>query len=66
MFRGGSEGESEPEWVQNEKEQFSTYRDKDGDGFMDQEEVTIQLSINYKLFKTINYKFFSISIFQNY
>ncbi|XP_075234695.1 calumenin B scf [Lycorma delicatula] len=38
MFRG-SEGESEPEWVQNEKEQFSTYRDKDGDGFMDQEEV---------------------------
>jgi len=38
MIRG-AEGDSEPEWVQNEKEQFSQYRDKDGDGFMDQEEV---------------------------
>nr|CAD7200967.1 unnamed protein product [Timema douglasi]CAD7573722.1 unnamed protein product [Timema californicum] len=38
MYRG-SDGEDEPEWVKNEREQFSTYRDKDGDGFMDQEEV---------------------------
>ncbi|XP_054263057.1 calumenin isoform X2 [Macrosteles quadrilineatus] len=38
MYRG-SEGEDEPEWVQNEKEQFSQYRDKDGDGFMDADEV---------------------------
>lgn len=35
----GVEGEEEPEWVKNEKEQFSTYRDKDGDGFLDFEEV---------------------------
>jgi len=38
MYRG-AEGETEPEWVQNEKEQFSQYRDKDGDGFMDADEV---------------------------
>ncbi|XP_063233264.1 calumenin [Bacillus rossius redtenbacheri] len=38
MYRG-SQGEEEPEWVRNEREQFSAYRDKDGDGFMDQEEV---------------------------
>ena len=33
------EGEGEPEWVKNEKEQFSMYRDKDGDGVLDFEEV---------------------------
>ncbi|XP_066999758.2 calumenin-B isoform X2 [Anabrus simplex] len=38
MYRG-SEGEEEPDWVKNEREQFSQYRDKDGDGFMDKEEV---------------------------
>ncbi|XP_046488207.1 calumenin [Neodiprion pinetum] len=38
MYRGGAD-EEEPEWVKNEREQFSTYRDKDGDGFMDVEEV---------------------------
>lgn len=38
MYRGGVD-EEEPEWVKNEREQFSTYRDKDGDGFMDAEEV---------------------------
>ncbi|XP_015596985.1 calumenin [Cephus cinctus] len=38
MYRGGEEDE-EPEWVKNEKEQFSSYRDKDGDGFMNNEEV---------------------------
>ncbi|KAK9299190.1 hypothetical protein QLX08_007701 [Tetragonisca angustula] len=35
----GVEGEEEPEWIKNEKEQFSMYRDKDGDGFLDFEEV---------------------------
>lgn len=40
MYRG-SEGEEEPEWVHNEKEQFSVYRDKNGDGYMDKEEVSI-------------------------
>lgn len=35
----GVEGEGEPEWVKNEKEQFSMYRDKDGDGVLDFEEV---------------------------
>ncbi|KAL6260126.1 hypothetical protein P5V15_007663 [Pogonomyrmex californicus] len=35
----GEEGEEEPEWVKNEKEQFSSYRDKDGDGFLNADEV---------------------------
>ncbi|CAK9807268.1 calub [Anthophora plagiata] len=35
----GAEGEEEPEWVKNEKEQFSMYRDKDGDGFLNFDEV---------------------------
>jgi Ca2+-binding EF-hand superfamily protein len=38
MYKG-DDGEEEPEWVNNEREQFNTYRDKDGDGFMDTEEV---------------------------
>lgn len=38
MYRG-SEDEEEPEWVKNEKEQFSLYRDKDGDGFLNADEV---------------------------
>nr|XP_023014709.1 calumenin isoform X1 [Leptinotarsa decemlineata] len=38
MYRG-EEGEEEPDWVISEREQFNTYRDKDGDGFMDEEEV---------------------------
>ncbi|CAH0386853.1 unnamed protein product [Bemisia tabaci] len=39
MYRGLEESLEEPDWVRSEKEQFSLYRDKDGDGFMDQEEV---------------------------
>uniref|UniRef100_A0A6M2DZT0 Reticulocalbin-3 n=1 Tax=Xenopsylla cheopis TaxID=163159 RepID=A0A6M2DZT0_XENCH len=46
MFRGETDHdddenkeEDEPEWVKNEREQFSLYRDKDKDGFMDLEEV---------------------------
>lgn len=38
MYKG-TEGEEEPEWVKNEKEQFSLYRDKDGDGFLNADEV---------------------------
>lgn len=38
MYRG-SEGEEEPDWVRSEKEQFARFRDKNGDGFMDKEEV---------------------------
>lgn len=41
MFRG-TEADTEeelPDWVKNEKEQFAMYRDKNGDGFMDGEEV---------------------------
>ncbi|KAK9876619.1 hypothetical protein WA026_013997 [Henosepilachna vigintioctopunctata] len=38
MYRAG-EDEEEPDWVKSEREQFNTYRDKDGDGFMDVEEV---------------------------
>jgi len=38
MYRG-EEGEEEPEWVKNEKEQFSLYRDKNGDGFLNADEV---------------------------
>lgn len=40
MYRG-NEGEEEPEWVKNEKEQFSLYRDKDGDGFLNADEVSL-------------------------
>jgi len=33
------EGAEEPDWVKTEREQFSMYRDKNKDGFMDREEV---------------------------
>ncbi|KAL1483411.1 hypothetical protein MTO96_033218 [Rhipicephalus appendiculatus] len=32
MYEGAAEGEVEPDWVQNEKEQFKNFRDKDKDG----------------------------------
>lgn len=38
MYRA-EDNEIEPDWVKNEREQFNTYRDKDGDGYMDAEEV---------------------------
>lgn len=38
MYKG-EENEEEPDWVKSEREQFSTYRDKNGDGFMDEDEV---------------------------
>lgn len=31
--------EEEPQWVKGEREQFSSYRDTNGDGFMDKAEV---------------------------
>lgn len=31
MYKG-EDGEEEPDWVKGEREQFNTYRDKDGDG----------------------------------
>ncbi|XP_034937858.1 calumenin-A [Chelonus insularis] len=39
MYRPEEEEGEEPEWVKNEREQFSNYRDKDGNGFMDNEEI---------------------------
>lgn len=39
MWRGEKEGEAEPDWVKGEREQFSTYRDKNADGHMDHDEV---------------------------
>ena len=33
------DGEDEPEWVKTEREQFSNFRDKNKDNFMDREEV---------------------------
>lgn len=44
MYPGG-EGDAEPDWVRNEREQFKQYRDKDGDGYMDKEEVSIDESL---------------------
>lgn len=39
MWRGDTEGEAEPDWVKGEREQFSSYRDKNSDGLMDHDEV---------------------------
>jgi len=41
MYRdeGGEEGEHEPDWVASEREQFTQFRDTDGNGLMDLEEV---------------------------
>lgn len=38
MYKG-AEDETEPGWVNSEREQFTLYRDKDKDGSMDKEEV---------------------------
>lgn len=47
MYR--DDGEEIPEWVKNEQEHFSIHRDKDGDGFMDNEEVIESFSLKYYL-----------------
>ena len=37
--KAGEDSEQEPEWVKTEREQFLTFRDKNGDGHMDREEI---------------------------
>ncbi|XP_033646247.1 calumenin-A-like isoform X2 [Asterias rubens] len=39
MYKENNEGADEPEWVKTEREQFSQFRDKNKDGFMDLQEV---------------------------
>ena len=36
---GGEEGGKEPEWVEEERKQFKEFRDKNGDGKLDRQEV---------------------------
>lgn len=38
LYRGDP-GDEEPAWVENERESFRAYRDKNKDGFLDSEEV---------------------------
>lgn len=39
MYGGAGDEDVVPEWVQNEKDQFQNFRDKDKDGFMSADEV---------------------------
>lgn len=39
MFKPESEGDTEPAWVTQEREQFGLYRDRDGDGKMNAQEI---------------------------
>lgn len=39
MYAPDATGDEVPEWVNREKEQFASYRDKNGDGFMDRDEI---------------------------
>jgi hypothetical protein len=41
LYRG-EPGDEEPAWVENERESFRTYRDKNKDGFLDKDEVSIE------------------------
>lgn len=41
LYRGEA-GDEEPSWVENERDSFRTYRDKNGDGLLDHNEVNIQ------------------------
>ncbi|KAF2343823.1 EF-Hand 1 calcium-binding site [Trinorchestia longiramus] len=38
MYKG-AEDETEPGWVNSEREQFTLYRDKDKNGYLDKDEV---------------------------
>lgn len=38
LYRG-EPGDEEPSWVENERDSFRTYRDKDGDGKLNHDEV---------------------------
>ena len=66
MYKG-EENDEEPEWVKNEKEHFSSYRDKNGDGFLDNEEVSSQFLIYGVIlleFKLMKLSYFKYSEFQ--
>ncbi|XP_023301118.2 calumenin-B [Lucilia cuprina] len=39
MYSAPEEGEEEPEWIISERETFAKFRDVDGDGFLNREEV---------------------------
>ena len=39
LWGGGEDGEAEPEWVEEERRQFKEFRDKNGDGKLDRQEV---------------------------
>lgn len=42
LYRG-EPGDEEPSWVENERDSFRTYRDKDHDGVLDHDEVGLNL-----------------------
>lgn len=58
----GPDGDLEPEWVKNEKEQFSQYRDKDGDGFMDKEEVSWCRKVELVISNATESKSFAVNL----
>ena len=39
LWGGEEDGEKEPEWVEEERKQFKEFRDKNGDGKLDRQEV---------------------------
>jgi len=39
LWGGGEGGEKEPEWVEEERKQFKEFRDRNGDGKLDRQEV---------------------------
>lgn len=39
MYTPADQGEEEPEWIKSEREVFAKFRDTNGDGFLDREEV---------------------------
>jgi len=39
MYTSKEEGDEEPDWVKDERSQFLSQRDKNGDGMMDRDEV---------------------------
>lgn len=53
LYRG-EPGDDEPSWVENERDSFRTYRDKDGDGKLNHEEVK----------KMDSFKIFNLSVFE--
>jgi len=39
MWTSKDDGDEEPDWIKEERNQFSSYRDKNNDGVMDRDEV---------------------------